>query len=52
MMEPVPDQLMAVPDSSDTVVLLDYMGGPNVLANLFPSVSTMPEADRAAETLT
>jgi hypothetical protein len=31
----LPDALINVPDSGDTVVLVDYMNGPNVFANLF-----------------
>lgn len=31
----MPDVALCVPGSSDEVVLLDYMDGPNVFANLF-----------------
>jgi len=31
----VADTVMSVPGSEDTVVLVDYMGGPTVFANLF-----------------
>jgi hypothetical protein len=31
----VPEKRMAEPGSSDKVVLLDYMDGPNVFANCF-----------------
>ena len=29
------DKILNVPGSADSVVLLDYVGGPNVFANLF-----------------
>ena len=43
----VPDKLMTVPNSSDTVVLLDYMGGPDVFANLFRVTEDGAEVWRA-----
>jgi hypothetical protein len=43
----MPENLLNVPGSSDTVVLLDYMDGPNVFANLFRVTADGDEVWRA-----